>query len=288
MPNGRLSQGRIWLHRYWADSILLIMLFVIAEILLDYVPTFDRFVLEKDPALSFPFTAAETVPQTELLVYTGLFAILALWLTQFVAWRVWPDFELLKDPIRPSFAMLDAWAFALFLTNMIKRYVGRPRPNYFAYCDYKGYREALTTGNFTSYDSSTLFGRPMLASACDLLDARHSFPSGHSAFSMASLLSLSLFWYGIAELQQDHKLFKMFVCAIPPLLAIVVAGSRTRDYYHNFEDILAGSLIGATSAIMCFIFNYNSQSRRGSGRRASVVQVAVSQTPEATPVLEIA
>ena len=31
----------------------------------------------------------------------------------------------------------------------------RPRPNFFGICDYKGYATALTTGDFSSYNSLT-------------------------------------------------------------------------------------------------------------------------------------
>jgi membrane-associated phospholipid phosphatase len=35
---------------------------------------------------------------------------------------------------------------------------------------------------------------------------------------------------------------------MPPLVAALVAASRTIDYHHNFSDIVAGSLLGCAIA----------------------------------------
>jgi membrane-associated phospholipid phosphatase len=35
---------------------------------------------------------------------------------------------------------------------------------------------------------------------------------------------------------------------LPPLVAVLVAASRTIDYHHNFSDIVAGSLLGCAIA----------------------------------------
>jgi len=249
--------------QYGFDVVLLVILFLVAQIFVAYLPTFDRFVVEKDPALSFPYVDPETVNDTQLFGYCGILPLVLVWITQGIVTKWWPNHQLIQDPVRPTIAMLQTWGFELLIVNWMKRFTGRPRPNFFAYCDYKGYREALTSGNFSQYDAATLMGRPILASACISSDndPRHSFPSGHASFSMCSLLFLALFWGGIAELQQDHRMWKMFVCVVPILMAWVVAGTRTRDYYHNFEDILAGVVIGSLSAIACFVVNFNVRSR---------------------------
>lgn len=265
---------------YWDDLILLIVLLVVSQGLISLLPPFERYVAERDPAYSYPFYEVETISSTELYVWCGLLSLLLVWITQGVVYRFQPNHELVRDILKPSFVLIETWGFSQLFTNVLKRYVGRPRPNFFAYCDYKGYRNALATGNFTSYDSVTVFGRLVPTSVCgDLLDPRFSFPSGHSSFSMASFLSLALFWYGIAELHQHHKLWKMFICSIPVLGAIVVAGSRTRDYYHGYDDVLCGSVIGAASALMCFTFNFNSRSRLGEKPSG---QIAATHTPSSS------
>lgn len=71
-----------------------------------------------------------------------------------------------------------------------------------------------------------------------------SFPSGHTAISFASTLSLYL-----------SGMKKMSLCAL--LLAILIAFSRLYLYVHFPSDIIGGIFIGLISAIIGYnIFKY--------------------------------
>jgi len=54
---------------------------------------------------------------------------------------------------------------------------------------------------------------------------------------------------------------KGFVAFLVLFVAVVVAGTRPRDYWHNYEDVLAGSAIGFACAFFAFIINFRSRSK---------------------------
>lgn len=119
-----------------------------------------------------------------------------------------------------------------------KKYAGRPRPNMVAYAQQQGKEE----------------------------DAWKSFPSAHSAAAFCGFTFLSLFLAG--ELQvfsRKPQLWRLLPVVIPLFLAGIVVVTRTRDYYHNFSDVVAGSLIGMFSSIICYAAKFESIFSKKSG-----------------------
>ena len=55
-------------------------------------------------------------------------------------------------------------------------------------------------------------------------------------------------WY----LLQDCKLLSIVIASLPVLFSIFVACSRIIDYFHHYEDVLAGGLIGFTCSYITF------------------------------------
>ncbi len=127
-------------------------------------------------------------------------------------------------------------------------------------------------------------------------NVRMSFPSGHASFSFTALLFFSYYLAGklaifstkfeelhifkrvdfsknetnIGKINYAWQQFKLywtretkslwkliFVCS-PLLLASWVAVSRNLDYRHNFDDTLAGVLIGVFSATILYFYNFHS------------------------------
>jgi len=174
-----------------------------------------------------------------------------------------------------------------FITDVVKHMVGRPRPNFVAYCKWL---EASGCGNPTP-------------------DAWASFVSGHSSLSFATLTILSLYLLTVVraskrqaaalasassatstdcllpcnnataigvryELQQDDKVavarrielatapdnvaWIYCVCLLPMLLAGWIALTRIVDYWHNTDDVLGGAAIGLGCAVMVGRFKLKS------------------------------
>lgn len=57
----------------------------------------------------------------------------------------------------------------------------------------------------------------------------------------------------------------MAVVIAPFIIAGVIAISRTRDYHHNFDDIVAGSLIGIIFTILAYVSKFHSVTSDMSG-----------------------
>lgn len=179
------------------------------------------------------------------------------------------------------FGMCMGWtAIILALTKI---HLGRPRPNFFALCDYKGYADATRTGNYTAYWAATTPGAPGSYSDCAASDynirrAHRSFPSGHAGLSFAGLGFLAMLLYSaVHELADGQSLVPPASpgeFAVPPqrtpvsrcsiyalryalpiacvVGAFLVAESRIYDYWHNFDDVSTGAIIGAVVAAASF------------------------------------
>ncbi|XP_020798958.1 putative phosphatidate phosphatase isoform X3 [Drosophila serrata] len=86
-----------------------------------------------------------------------------------------------------------------------------------------------------------------------LKEMRLSFPSGHSSFTFFAMVYLALYlqarmtWKGSKLLR--HMLQFVFI-----MVAWYTALSRVSDYKHHWSDVLAGSLIGSTCALVVVNF----------------------------------
>jgi membrane-associated phospholipid phosphatase len=106
-------------------------------------------------------------------------------------------------------------------TQLLKFYVRRPRPNYYALC------------GFTSANRK-----------CASTEANLSFPSGHSSLACNGMMYLV--WFGVGQLRQCSRLslgqkrISGLVLAIVPLsTAAWVGASRLVDKWHHPSDVVA-------------------------------------------------
>jgi len=147
-----------------------------------------------------------------------------------------------------------------FFTEMIKRYAGYFRPNFYQMCEFD-----LTYGS-----------NECLA---DVQDGRKSFPSGHSSLSFCSMLCLALYLVGkvglfhqwqphrIHSARSPHvnlatpirkKLLGLLSLGGPLMLATFVAASRVHDNYHHPADVITGAVIGSACALVSYHLWYPS------------------------------
>ena len=99
-----------------------------------------------------------------------------------------------------------------------------------------------------------------------------SFPSGHSATAFCGFTFMALYLCGkihMWSVQQGYiqgstkpkllqgNLWKILFVCLPILAASLIAVSRTRDYHHNYSDIVAGSALGVFSACIVYFSYFN-------------------------------
>lgn len=112
---------------------------------------------------------------------------------------------------------------------------------------------------------------------------RLSWPSGHAALAATGMACLSLQAAGLLRtFAAGGNLTALVVVLIPQILGLYVAVSRTLDYRHNFDDILAGYVIGCTSACLVFLVYFHPLSgpRCGTPRSRVGEDEAATRTPE--------
>ncbi|EFN82751.1 phospholipid phosphatase 5 [Harpegnathos saltator] len=179
------------------------------------------------------------VPTTVLwpLVFMMPFAVICF----FFIWH--------KDKVDLQQAILSitlALGFNGLITDILKLIVGRPRPDFFWRC--------FPDGQMNADFKCT--GDPIT-----IRDGKKSFPSGHSSFAFASFGFIALYLAGklhtfsLAGKGQSWRLCMFF---LPICVALTIALSRTCDYHHHWQDVVAGSVIGYCLTYICYRHYYPS------------------------------
>lgn len=168
-------------------------------------------------------------------------------LTEFVRWKLsdnqMSDLKLFNREI-PFWAVNAYKYIGVFLfgapvtvltTDIAKNVIGRLRPHFFEVC-----QPILPDG--TNCSNPINFNRYIEKFTCSnsetsdgvLKDLRLSFPSGHSSFSIYTMLFTAIYLHKRFNWSKS-KLFKPFVQFFVVMLAWITALSRISDYKHHCE-----------------------------------------------------
>ncbi|XP_077253217.1 lipid phosphate phosphatase 2-like [Tasmannia lanceolata] len=232
MRSHGVKVARLHMH----DWLILILLGVI-DVVLNVIDPFYRFVGEDMMTdLKYPLKG-NTVPFWAVPIIAVLlpFAIFALY------------YIFRKDVYDLHHAILGLLFSVLItgvITDAIKDGVGRPRPDFYWRC--------FPDGN-PIYDNVTrnviCHGKKSVVN-----EGHKSFPSGHSSWSFAGLGFLALYLSGkIRAFDQTGHVAKLCIVFLPLLAAALVAISRVDDYWHHWQDVFAGGLLGLTVASFCYL-----------------------------------
>ncbi|KAJ2656653.1 hypothetical protein IWW48_004903 [Coemansia sp. RSA 1200] len=123
-------------------------------------------------------------------------------------------------------------------TNVVKNVVGRPRPDFIARCQPNVAKNPDL--RLVDYRVCT---QPDLSI---LRDGMRSFPSGHASLAFCGLTFTALYLASHFRYNdmRGHA-YKTMVLYVPLFCAALIAVSRTADYHHHWQDVLAGSVLGA-------------------------------------------
>jgi membrane-associated phospholipid phosphatase len=139
--------------------------------------------------------------------------------------------------------ILVAIGLSELVTQTFKLYVGRLRPNFYSMCGFDKETLACTNGEEME------------------MEARMSFPSGHSSLSFCGMMVLTLFLIGrvgfgrsiIPKTAYGKGKVLLAVSCSPLLLSFWIATSRLVDNWHHPSDIIAGSALGS----LCGFISYH-------------------------------
>ncbi|XP_068636560.1 lipid phosphate phosphatase 2-like isoform X2 [Aristolochia californica] len=209
------------------DWIILLLLGVII-VILNVIHPFYRFVgVDMMPDLKYPLKG-NTVPfwAVPMIALLLPFAV-------FIAFYVYRS-----DVYDLHHAILGV------ITDSIKDAVGRPRPDFFWRCfpDGKAVYHNVT-GNVICHGDESV-----------IKEGHKSFPSGHTSWCFAGLAFLALYLSGkIRAFDRRGHVAKLCIVFLPLLIASLVGVSRVDDYWHHWQDVFAGGLLGTVVACFCYL-----------------------------------
>ncbi|KAL6350832.1 hypothetical protein AAG906_031418 [Vitis piasezkii] len=242
MPEIQLGAHTIRSHglkvaRSHMHDWLILILLVVVEVILNVIEPFHRFVgKEMLTDLSYPLQT-NTIPFWSVPLIAILLPIVVILVYYFIRQDVY-------DLHHAILGLLFSVLITAVITDAIKDAVGRPRPDFFWRCfpNGKGVFDTRTTDVLCTGDKSVI------------KEGHKSFPSGHTSWSFAGLSFLSWYLSGkIRAFDRKGHVAKLCIVFLPILLAALVGVSRVDDYWHHWQDVFAGGVIGATVASFCYL-----------------------------------
>jgi len=223
--------------RYSIGDWCVTLVLVCVGIYLDKQAPFERAIGPQlaDPNIAYPHTptAQQHVPTDRLFLLAGVLPLCVLVAIQLLR----PCRHELNQAI---LGLVSSLAITLCFICLVKNAVGRLRPDFLARCRPV---DGRCTGEATM-----------------ITEGRKSFPSGHTALSFGGLGYLSL--YLAAKLahrtSSAGSLWKVCVAATPWLGALYIGLTRLEDYWHHWEDVLVGGIIGNLASYGCYRLRYPS------------------------------
>lgn len=285
---------------------LIIICFAAAGAALTYVSGFHRPFSLTDAAISYPLKRdIVSLPVVAIVSLVGPAAVIAV--VNLISW-----FAAVGNASRRTVSVTSrnalitilwqthaGWlglcaglAVTLFVTAGLKDMVGKPRPNLLARChpDLTNIAGYVVGGFGLTLDSEA---PPFVTSAiCQQSDKRFlddgfaAFPSGHSSFSSAGMVYLTLWlcarWHvaipfsrhvrasdgGVRKVsvraEAAPPLWQVAAAFTPIFVALFICSSRYADFHHAGFDIIAGAILGAVCGWTAFRL-YHQPVRRSKG-----------------------
>jgi diacylglycerol diphosphate phosphatase/phosphatidate phosphatase len=224
------SIARFWEKTYAPDYVGLALLLTAYILLVFLVEPFHRMFFINNINLQYPHALVERVPVPWNIAYAGGIPFIVL-----IVWLLVTKASLHKFHVT-LLGFLISIFLTLFITDVIKNSVGRPRPDLISRCKPAAGTPKDILVNIevcTETEHHTLH------------DGWRSFPSGHSSFAFSGLGFLALFFAGQMHVFRPRTDLSRALLAIAPLLgAAMIAISRCEDYRHDVYDVTCGSILG--------------------------------------------
>ncbi|PON86996.1 Lipid phosphate phosphatase [Trema orientale] len=242
MPEIQLGAHTIRSHGFQVLKIhkhdwLILVLLAGLDLGLNIIEPFHRFVGEDMMTdLKYPLKP-NTVPFWGVPIIAILLPLAVIIVYYFIRRDVY-------DLHHAVLGILFSVFITAVITDAIKDGVGRPRPDFFWRCfpDGKGVFDSVTKNVKCTGDKAVI------------KEGHKSFPSGHTSWSFAGLGFLALYLSGkIRVFDRRGHVAKLCIVFLPLLVAALVGVSRVDDYWHHWQDVFAGGLLGITVSSFCYL-----------------------------------
>ena len=223
-----------------------------------YTAPYCRTFVVTDPTLLHSYSHSNMFPSWCIPLISVVAPVVWMLLNEAVLRAVFRDARVgwLHNAHSVLICVAQGVFFAMCITDPLKNFAGRLRPDYIA--------RLIEFADFPAHNATAAdFARICDSDDHRVWDGRRSFPSGHSSLTWAGWTVAALYVYTRVYNGRRWRysipslgFFYVAPCLVLPL---VVAVSRTRDNRHNFDDVLAGSLIGIFSGIFAFPMHFSLQ-----------------------------
>lgn len=251
----QLAKFRGYLPDWIAAGAIFTYFLLVAE----HAKPFNRQFKLNDPTLQHPFTVSERVTGHACLVLVAVVPLVVMATVTFIKHRHSTKAQAWHTLQVSLLGTYLAVSIDGVITDVLKNWVGRPRPDFLARC---GAAVGTPVDIFVDISvCSAPFGERYLT------DGMRSTPSGHSSISFSGFLFLSMWLFGQLQLSRNvvtRPVYLYLFAASPLLLAAYVALSRVQDYRHHFVDIFTGGALGCTVAVSVYSKFFNSVFARNS------------------------
>ncbi|XP_046871917.1 phospholipid phosphatase 1-like isoform X1 [Hypomesus transpacificus] len=197
----------------------------------------------KDDTISYQLLGGVMIPFTLIVMICG--ECLAVYLTSLKTKSKPPGVSYMSRIYKAVGSFLFGAAANQSLTDIAKYSIGRLRPHFLAVCNLQWSSIDCKAGGYV--ENFTCTGDPTMVD-----EARVSFFSGHSSFSMYCMLVLVLYLQARLQVRWARLLRptgQFFLLAV----AMYVGLSRVSDYKHHWSDVLTGLLMGALVAVLTVV-----------------------------------
>ena len=168
----------------------------------------------------------------------------------FLVFVVWSSRKFDKSISSVLAAYYFTISFTIFVTCIIKKLVGRPRPDTVAVCGGQGsYHDCIK-----------------IVSKSRITDQFFSFPSGHAAEAMV-------------EIWKSSSMISMSIKFLPIIFALIVSISRIIDRAHHVDDVVIGLFIGGLIGFitfLTFIQKYHTNEKHEMTDSSSIVSMSAT------------
>ncbi|RKP31516.1 acid phosphatase/Vanadium-dependent haloperoxidase [Metschnikowia bicuspidata] len=237
----RTKSKRLLIYWHVTDAIYLALLIILFPFVRRIQPFQRQFTLN-DVTIQHPFAKHERVPNYQLFLFCTVVPAATLVLGSFAAAR--PGARAYTCYVSVLGLLLAVFTTSI-LTDVLKNFFGRLRPDFLARClpDSDAPVDVLVTAGEVC----------MTDNMVQLMDGFRTTPLGHLSLSFAGLFFLSLWLCGQLKVTRPHTgAWRWAVCAAPTVGALLIALTRTQDYRHHFIDVLIGLIFGSVIAVWLY------------------------------------
>ncbi|TPP53285.1 PAP2 family protein [Leishmania donovani] len=231
------------------DYLAIVIIAVVAAVVGTKAQPHCRDVDWSDPAIGHPFATKEVFPTYSLVIAS--FVVMIYFAGELLTRWSRPAGKLNMWLHVNGWVLTQTWSITLTfaVVSLSKLYAGRLRPDFLSRLASEGITE--TSWATMTHDSQCRAAR----------EGRLSFPSGHSSTAFSGYVPPCMYLMGLFRTLRGGRLWLVTLLLLPLILPITIAISRTTDYRHNFDDILAGSICGSALGVLSVVISFRPSMR---------------------------